>query len=276
MLIDESNVVHAIEKLTSNRAAARAAATTRYTEEPQCTAEPQHAAELQGVAQPHHAERKVEPARAVTPLRVVAPEPATVGRTRVLGMPEWLADQLAGGGLARGAVTAMADCPAAVVDILAHVTANGGCAAVVGYPNLALAAVAAAGGELSRLIIVPDPAPHVGAVLSTLAEGVDLVVYVPTQRVTPTFARPVEARLRKSSCALLSCGAPWPGARLNLDVQVAGVHGLGRGSGRIRSIGVAGRVWGKGQPPQRITAELTGRRDSAGSQVDRGRIEVAL
>ena len=100
MLIDESNVVHAIEKLTSNRAAARAAATTRYTEEPQCTAEPQHAAELQGVAQPHHAERKVEPARAVTPLRVVAPEPATVGRTRVLGMPEWLAGQLAGGGLA--------------------------------------------------------------------------------------------------------------------------------------------------------------------------------
>ena len=288
MLIDESNVVHAIEKLKSERAAARAAATTRRaadsqsTVEPRGTAEPQSAAEprgvagLQSVAQPQRAEREVEPARAVAPLRAVAPEPAAVGRARVLGMPEWLAGQLAGGGLARGAVTAMADCPAAVVDILAHVTANGGCAAVVGYPNLALAAVAAAGGELSRLIIVPDPAPHVGAVLSTLAEGVDLVVYVPVQRVTPTFARPVEARLRKSSCALLSCGAPWPGARLNLDVQVAGVHGLGRGSGRIRSISVAGRVWGKGQPPQRITAELTGRRDGAGGQVDRGRIEVAL
>ena len=288
MLIDESNVVHAIEKLKSERAAARAAATTRQAADSQSTAEPRSVAELQSVtevqsvtelqavAQPQRAEREVESVRATAPLRAVAPEPAAVGRARALGMPEWLAGQLAGGGLARGAVTAMADCPAAVVDILAHVTANGGCAAVVGYPNLALAAVVAAGGELSRLIIVPDPAPHVGAVLSTLAEGVDLVVYVPVQRVTPTFARPVEARLRKSSCALLSCGAPWPGARLNLDVQVAGVHGLGRGSGRIRSISVAGRVWGKGQPPQRIAAELTGRRDSAGSQVDRGRIEVAL
>lgn len=276
MLIDENNIVHAIEKIKSSRAAARTAATAQHAAESQSAAEPESVAELQEVAKPQHAEREAGPARGVSPLRAVAPEPATVGRTRVLGMPEWLAGQLAGGGLARGAVAAMADCPAAVVDILAHVTANGGCAAVVGYPNLALAAVAAAGGELSRLIIVPDPAPHVGAVLSTLAEGVDLVVYVPVQRVTPTFARPVEARLRKSSCALLSCGAPWPGARLNLDVRVSGVHGLGRGSGRIRSVGVTGRVWGKGQPPQRIAAELTGRRDSAGSQVDRGRIEVAL
>lgn len=282
MLIDESNVVHAIEKIKSSRAAARAAATTQHAAEPrgvaelQSAAEPQNAAGLQGVVQPQRTEREAGSTRVVSPLRTVAPEPATVGRARALGMPEWLAGQLAGGGLARGAVTAMADCPAAVVDILAHVTANGGCAAVVGYPNLALAAVAAAGGELTRLIIVPDPAPHVGAVLSTLAEGVDLVVYVPVQRVTPTFARPVEARLRKSSCALLSCGAPWPGARLNLDVRVSGVHGLGRGSGRIRSVGVTGRVWGKGQPPQRITAELTGRRDGAGSQVDQGRIEVAL
>lgn len=280
MLIDESNVVHAIEKIKSSRAAARAAAAAQHAAEPRGVSElrgateSQNAAGLQGVVQP--VEREAGSTRGVSPLRAVAPEPATVGRARALGMPEWLAGQLAGGGLARGAVTAMADCPAAVIDILAHVTANGGCAAVVGYPNLALAAVAAAGGELSRLIIVPDPAPHVGAVLSTLAEGVDLVVYVPVQRVTPTFARPVEARLRKSSCALLSCGAPWPGARLNLDVRVSGVHGLGRGSGRIRSVGVTGRVWGKGQPPQRIAAELTGRRDSAGSQVDRGRIEVAL
>lgn len=281
MLIDESNIVHAIEKLKSNRAVARAAAQTVATDsrsaaEPRGTAESRGVAGLQSVAQPQVAGEEAESARAVAPLRAVAPEPATVGRTRVLGMPEWLAGQLAGGGLARGAVTAMADCPAAVVDILAHVTANGGCAAVVGYPNLALAAVAAAGGELSRLIIVPDPAPHVGAVLSTLAEGLDLVVCVPVQRVTPTFARPVEARLRKSSCVLLSCDVPWPGARLNLDVQVSGVHGLGRGSGRIRSIGVTGRVWGKGQPPQRIMAELTGHRDGAGSQVDRGRVEVAL
>ena len=173
------------------------------------------------------------------------------GNANGLAMPRWLGRALHGG-LPRGAVTAMANCPTALVDMLATVTSQGGCAAVVGYPTLALAAVDASGGDLERLVIVPDPAPHAGAVLGTLVEGLDMVLYAPEGNIAPTFARPVEARLRKSACALVVAGGTWPGARVTVDVMVSGVHGLGRGSGRVRGVELSGRVWGKAQPPQRI------------------------
>lgn len=166
-------------------------------------------------------------------------------------VPTWLGRHLRRGGLPRSAVTAATDCPAALVDLLAGVTAAGGCAAVVGYPSLALGAVAAAGGDLDRLVIVPDPAPHAAAVLGTLVEGLDLVLYRPAKAVAPTAARPVDARLRRSRCALAVCGGPrvWPGSRLHLDWRVDGVTGLGHGSGRIRGVELSGRAWGQGQPP---------------------------
>ena len=164
-----------------------------------------------------------------------------------------------------------------MIELLAYVTATGGCAEVVGYPNLALAAVAAAGGDLGRLIVVPDPAPHAAAVLSTLAEGVDMVVFVPVNAVNPTFTRPIEARLRRSRCALVSCGRTWPGVRLNIDVRLTGVGGLGRGSGRVRSVDVAGRVCGgggKAQPPYSLRAQLGGN-VGASAQTDSAEIAGA-
>lgn len=182
--------------------------------------------------------------------------PVTTGRT--VTVPEWLRVSLAAGGLPRGAVTAADNCPAALVDMLTSLTADGGCAAVVGYPRLALAAVAAGGGNLERLIVVPDPAPHATAVLGTLVEGVDMVLYAPAGEVSPSAARPVEARLRTSDCALLVCAGvrSWPGARLHLSWHVDGVTGLGGGSGRVRGVSVVGQAWGQRQPPQSFTGAV--------------------
>lgn len=181
--------------------------------------------------------------------------PGGDGRDRtdgVVPVPGWLSGSLVAGGLPRGAVTAADDCPAALVDLLTTLTAGGGCAAVVGYPRLALAAVAAGGGELERLVLVPDPTPHAAAVVGTLAEGLDMVLYAPPAAVTPSSARPVEARLRRGRCALLVCSGvrSWPGARLHLSWRTAGVTGLGVGSGRVRGVSVVGQAWGQGQPPQ--------------------------
>lgn len=190
---------------------------------------------------------------------------------RVAPVPAWLAEHLPGGGVARGQATQISDCPAVLVDVLAHLTAQGMCVAVVDYPWLAIAAVAAAGGDVERLVLVPDSTPHTAAVLGTLVEGMDVVLFAAGGQlgkqggqsgrsrggsVSPTFARPVEARLRKSECALLVCGKAWPQARMHVELQVCGVLGLSRGSGRIRAVEIAGRVWGKAQPPSAVRATI--------------------
>ncbi|KAB3522911.1 hypothetical protein F8377_01720 [Corynebacterium zhongnanshanii] len=186
-------------------------------------------------------------------------------------VPPWMEEALDLGGLPRGAVTQVSNCPAALVSMLAALTAHGGCAAVVNHPNLAVAAVEAAGGDIERLVLVPDADPHAAAVLSTLVEGMDMVMYKPPlgeAGVSPTFARPVEARLNKSECALVVCGGQWPGARVHIDMHVSGIVGLGRGSGRVRAVEVDGRAWGKAQPPRRFHAHVGARwNDPAGYEL---------
>ena len=201
---------------------------------------------------------------------------------RVAPVPAWLAEHLPGGGVVRGQATQISDCPAALVDVLAHLTAQGMCVAVVDYPRLAIAAVAAAGGNVERLVLVPDSTPHTAAVLGTLVEGMDVVLFAAGGQsgrssggsVTPTFARPVEARLRKSECALLVCGKAWPQARMHVELQVCGVLGLRRGSGRIRAVEVAGRVWGKAQPPSAVRATI-GAEDVIGAESVAGTVGTA-
>ena len=186
----------------------------------------------------------------------------------VAPVPDWLAGHLPGGGVARGRATQVSDCPAVLVDVLAHLTAQGMCVAVVDYPRLAIAAVAAAGGDVERLVLVPDSTPHTAAVLGTLVEGMDVVLFAvhgQGSSVSPTFARSVEARLRKSECALLVCGQAWPQARMHVELQVCGVLGLSRGSGRIRAVEVEGRVWGTAQPPSVVRATI-GAEDGIGAE----------
>ena len=193
------------------------------------------------------------------------PTAAEVHTRTPVAVPVWMTSLLQEGGLPRGAAAQVADCPALLVHLLAAVTAQGGCAAVVNHPQLAVAAVEAAGGDIDRLVLVPDSHPHTAAVLATLVEGMDMVIYHPLtgqSEVTPTFARSVDARLKKSECSLVVCGGTWPSSRLSIDAEVSGVMGLGQGSGRVRAIELNGRVWGKAQPPRTFTVEIGERWDS--------------
>ena len=166
------------------------------------------------------------------------------------------------GGLPRGAATSIADCPTALVHIIAQVTAAGKHVAVIGLSDLLWAAVSDAGGDLSLVAVVDCPdatgdadinAPDPLSVLGVLCEGMDLVIYCGQGQanVPPSLARPVMSRVRSFRCALLVCGARWPGVSLRIDAIVSAFRGLGRGRGRIRGMSVDMRVEDRHRPPQR-------------------------
>ena len=70
------------------------------------------------------------------------------------------------GGLPRGAATSIADCPTALVHIIAQVTAAGKHVAVIGLSDLLWAAVSDAGGDLSLIAVVDCPDATGGADVS--------------------------------------------------------------------------------------------------------------
>lgn len=180
----------------------------------------------------------------------------------VLPGPQWLMECTQGVGLPRAMVTSVADCAAVHADLLATVTASGACAAIVGYPQLALAAVDAAGGDLSRLVVVPDPQPHATAVVGTLIQGLDMVLYRVSEHISATGVRLLNTRVHKSHCALAITGQKWPSPQLTIEAQMTGVVGLGRGAGRIRGLEISGRVWGKTRPPRSFHTVLGTEADS--------------
>ncbi|WP_346727131.1 hypothetical protein [Corynebacterium qintianiae] len=159
-----------------------------------------------------------------------APE-RVVPETDTLALGEKFRTVLPDGGLPRRAVSQVSDTPALVVEILDAVTAEGGFAAVVGWPDLSYAGIAA----LDQIIAVPEPGIDPLSVAGVLAEGLDLVVLHTAQpiNVSPVRARPLLARVRKGRAALVTVNAHVPSPALSITGRVAGFHGIGRGAGRI-------------------------------------------
>ncbi|MDY5785925.1 hypothetical protein [Corynebacterium sp.] len=151
-----------------------------------------------------------------------------------------------GGGLPRRSVSTCSDTPALIVEILDEVTGSGGFAGVVGWPELSYAGIAPE--NLDRVVAVPDPGLDPLSVAGVLSEGLDLVVLRSPQRIdlSPVRARPLLAKLRKGNAALVSVGTRVPSPALEVTGEVAGIHGIGRGTGRIRGIDIRVRVEAKG------------------------------
>lgn len=163
---------------------------------------------------------------------------------------------LPNGGLPRQSVTHVSDTPALVVELITQVVAAGGRAGVVGWPELSYAGIEAE--HLERVIAVPEPGIEDLAVAGVLAEGLDLVVIrtrVPLE-LTPVRARPLLARLRKGSAALVAVNVAVPSPALALTGRIEGFHGIGRGCGRITGIDVAVRAERKGSRPASATITL--------------------
>src|SRR5215217_2002170 len=79
-------------------------------------------------------------------------------------------------GLPRGNTVAVHDSTSLLLALLAEATKTGSWVAVVGMPDLGLAAAAELGVELTRVVLIPEPGAQFVSVVAALFEGVDLVV----------------------------------------------------------------------------------------------------
>ena len=130
----------------------------------------------------------------------------------VVQLPERLARCFPGGGLPRKAVSQVSDCATLVIEIISAVTEQGGYVAVVGWADLLFAGVVDSGGDVSKIVSVPDPGIDALPVAAVFAEGMDMVVCrsAAPRRLTPTNSRPFLAKVRQGSAAMLLVGISVP------------------------------------------------------------------
>lgn len=173
-----------------------------------------------------------------------------------------------------------------LISLVAGVSSEGHWCAVVGLPELGIAAAHDLGADLGRLVLVPEPGREGcwQSVVATLLEIVELVCLVPGAPVRPGDARRLTARAREHSSTLLvldaaaRCGAGaagsfasspgrpgrrpmahWPGPTdLRCAVAVSSWSGLGCGHGLLSSRQLEAEVSGRGAAshPRRGLLEL--------------------
>ena len=185
--------------------------------------------------------------------------PAVQPDEEVVEVPSSLARLLPGGGLARRSAVYCGECPALIIELVCHISAQGGHVGVVGWPELSLAQVAES-GDLRRVIVVPDPGAEPWSVTGVLAEGLDVVIHRGVGEVTPSKARPVLAKIRGGQAAVVTVGVRLPGTTTEIEAEVTSFRGLGRGSGRINGVDIAVNVESKGVRARRGTVTCGQRR----------------
>ncbi|ALZ99402.1 hypothetical protein [Corynebacterium glutamicum] len=160
-----------------------------------------------------------------------------VDKEDILAAPSAFSQLLPRGGLPRRAVTHVSDQPLLVVEFLAHITAQGGHAAVIGWKDLAYAGVIDSGGVCENIIAIPNPGMEPLNVAAVLCEGLDVVVYKgPEISLSPTRARPLLGKLRQGTAALVMVGTKVSSPALTVDAEITDYVGIGAGSGRIRGV----------------------------------------
>jgi len=141
--------------------------------------------------------------------------------------------------------------------LLAEASRAGSWCAIVGMPELGVAAAAELGIALERLALVPQPGTKWQEVVAALLDGFDLVVVAVREPVTPQAAGRLSARARQRGSVLLPMG-PWDSADLVLEPVGAVWQGLGPGHGRLkcRHLTIAARGRGAAARPREVDVWL--------------------
>lgn len=140
--------------------------------------------------------------------------PLTLAGERTLPVLAPLAPLVPGGALKRGSSVAVAGPGATALGLtlVAAASTEGAWTAVVGAPDLGLAAAAELGIDLDRLVVVAWPPPERwGTVVAALAEAVTCLVVRPPPRIRPAESRRLAAHLRERGGVLVRL--PGPGSR---------------------------------------------------------------
>lgn len=178
----------------------------------------------------------------------------------VVPVPDIFSGFLPGGGLPRRSVALVQDQPLLVAELLSHVTARGGYAAMIGWREFSYAGVIATGGRHENIIAIPDPGAEPLNIAAVLCEGLDLVIYRgPEITLSPTRSRPLLGKLRKGTAALILVGTRVQSPAVTVEADIINYLGIGSGEGRIRGVEMRIRVTAKGQAPASGTVVI-GRR----------------
>jgi hypothetical protein len=128
--------------------------------------------------------------------------------------------------------------------LLAGPSAAGAWCGVVGVPTLGIEAAAAAGIDVNRLVLVPEPGDQWLQVTAALADVVTVVLTSPPASVSPAEVSRLGSRLRQRGSTLVTLG-DWPQSEATLQVTSDRWMGLGDGHGYLAA--------------RRVTVAVTGR-----------------
>ena len=138
--------------------------------------------------------------------------------------------------------------------LMAGPSADGAWCGVVGSAEFGLEAAAAAGVELRRTILVPDPGEAWLEVTAALIDVLGVVVVAAPSQVSGKDVSRISARLRQRGGVLIASG-DWPRCDARVSLRDAEWVGLGQGHGHLQARRVtvevrrgtaparAGRLW---------------------------------
>lgn len=118
--------------------------------------------------------------------------------------------------------------------LMAGPSADGAWCGVVGSAELGLEAAAAAGVDLRRTILVPDPGEAWLEVTAALIDVLGVVVVAAPPEVGGKDASRISARLRQRGGILVAWG-DWPRCEARLTMRDVEWVGLGRGHGHLQA-----------------------------------------
>jgi hypothetical protein len=164
---------------------------------------------------------------------------------RFLPVPDALVPLVPFGGLRRGSITQVEGSASLLLSLAAAACRDGAWCAVVGMPDLGLAAAAEIGLALERVAFVREPRAAVATVLAAAVDGFDVIVVGEACRLAERDRRQLSSRIRHRSAVLLTTQR-WPGAELVLSVTRSRWGGVGQGAGSLRGRELDVLVTGRG------------------------------